>query len=87
MNYNWGSIPERMRAPLLRWFYHGIIPGGFLAAVLRNDLHRACINADDENRHLLWDYVIFLHNEAPAGCWGSPKHVDDWQKAIKGAAK
>lgn len=32
----------------------------------------------DVNRLAMLDYAMFLHNEAPCGCFGSPEHVKDW---------
>ena len=80
---NWGKIPERMRGALARWIQHGIAPGDFLTAVLKNDLAEACLRADDENIHLLCDYIKFLQNYAPMGCWGSPKDFDNWQRRVR----
>ena len=76
-------IPHRMIAALNCWIEHGIEPGHFLTAVLCNDLHEACRRADDENRHLLFEYVCYLHNECPSTCWGSKEKFKTW-KAGKG---
>ena len=78
-------IPERMLSALSRYLYHGIAPGDFLTAVLMNDLSEACGRADDENRYLIFEYVKFLHNELPSGCWGSPENFKAWIK--KGGLK
>lgn len=72
------EIPEYMHGGLLRYIVDGIGPGDFLSAVLANDLREACGRADGVNRHLLWQYVRWLYNEAPSGCWGSPEEVDHW---------
>jgi hypothetical protein len=71
-------IPGRMMGGLRRYVEHGIIPGDFLEAVLRNDLRGACERADEENRVNLPAYVGWLYNEAPGGCWGSSAKVDAW---------
>ena len=73
-------IPERMHDGLLRYVLHHIKPGDFLTAVLRNDLRAAISKADDENKHLLFDYVAFIHNRAPGSCWGSYDAVEVWLK-------
>jgi hypothetical protein len=54
--------------------------GGFLYAVLSNDLEQACARADGQNRYLLYDIMFYLFNEPtiPAECWGSPKRVKAW---------
>lgn len=71
-------IPARMHGGLIRYVAHHKEPGGFLTAVLENNLRRACAKADDENKYLLFDYVVFLHNRCPAACWGSEDAVTKW---------
>lgn len=53
-------------------------PGGFLRAVLENDLVQAFQRADDENLEALFDIVSYLYNEVPSVCWGSPARVRAW---------
>lgn len=73
-------IPERMHGGMIRYITRGIKPGDFLTAVLSNDLREACGRADDENKHLLWDYIAFLYNHAPRGAWGSADNFRQWVK-------
>jgi len=73
-------IPERMLGALQRYIDHGIPPGDFLTAVLSNDLREACTRADDENQQLIYEYVKFLYNYAPLGCWGSRENFHSWLK-------
>ena len=73
-------VPDRMLGALQRYVDHGIAPGDFLTAVLSNDLREACGRADDENRHLIFEYVKFLYNNAPSGCWGSEENFRNWIK-------
>lgn len=72
------GIPDYMTGAVVRYVADRIHPGGFLTAVLTNDLREACSRADDINRHHLFDYIMFLYNYAPAGCWGSPQAVGEW---------
>lgn len=74
-------IPGRMVDGLVRYIEDGIIPGGFLQAVITNDLKEACARADDENRYLLWDYVNVLYNHAPSQCWGSSEKMMLWARS------
>ena len=53
-------------------------PGGFLTAVLENDLVRSCGRADEHNRELLFDIVSYVYNNIPSVCWGSREKVDKW---------
>jgi hypothetical protein len=52
--------------------------GGFLTAVICNDLREACGHADEENLANLPAFVAYLHNEAPYNCWGSRENMDAW---------
>lgn len=75
------AIPAHMMGGLRRWIEHGVMPGSFLRAVLENNLKDAVGQADSTNQQLLVAYVIFLYNEAPAACWGSPEKVRAWAEA------
>lgn len=68
---------------LWRWIENGISPGGFLTAVLRNDLAGAVDKADDRNVELIPNYVRLLYNFAPAGCWGSERQMSDWFETLR----
>jgi len=72
------QIPGRMHDSLVRWVTEGRVSGHFLTAVLTNDLKEAVARADDENANALRDYVLFLYNNVPAGCFGSPERVTRW---------
>jgi len=57
---------------------HGRRPGGFLTAVLQNNLTRALGTADDASRRGLDDIIRYIWNEVPATCWGSTAKVEAW---------
>jgi hypothetical protein len=61
-----------------RYANERIPTGGFLRAVLENDLRGACERADDENAHDLYEIVRYCYNRIPAVCWGSPESVKKW---------
>jgi hypothetical protein len=71
-------IPEYMEGAIQRYIDHGIPPGGFLSAVICNDLSGACGHADDENRRNIPAFVAYFYNEAPADCWGSREKMAAW---------
>jgi len=73
-------IRDEMMEGLLRYIEKGIHPGGFLRAVLSNNLHHAVNNADEDNMATLPAYVGYLVNKAPGGCWGSADIVNTWIK-------
>jgi hypothetical protein len=75
-------IPDYMREGMFRWLAFGIQPGSFLTAVLENDLKGAVSQADDLNQRRLLQYVVFLHNYAPLGCWGSPAKITEWKGVL-----
>lgn len=72
------EIPQYMHHVIINWIEYGTPPGSFLTAVLCNDLREACGRADDTNRHLLFEYVSWLYNNAPADCWGSEENFNIW---------
>lgn len=79
MNYN--LIPIHCRADTKRYIEEGQLPGGFLQAVICNNLVEAFARADDINQQSLRDYANFLYNEAPASSWGSREAMEAWSFA------
>jgi hypothetical protein len=71
-------IPERMRKPLTRYIEDKKLPGGFLQAVIKNDLSDAIGRADAENMHNLPAYCNFFYNHTPHDCWGSAEKMKAW---------
>ena len=76
--FNKYCIPDYMREALIRYFENRIEPGGFLIAILTNDLHEAAGHADETNRRLLWEYCGWLYNFAPAYAYGNSQRVIEW---------
>jgi len=74
------SLPEHMRDGVADYIFFGIEPGGFLYAILSNDLYGACRRADDINAVCIFAYMFFLHNYAPSECFGSEERVQAWTK-------
>lgn len=70
--------PERFVGGLSRYFNNRIAPGGFLKAVLANNLRETFARADADSIGLLLPLLIFLYNEAPAAAWGSGEKVERW---------
>lgn len=68
-------------ATLTGYIEHGAHPGGFLEAVLSNDLRAACERADAANRHKLFSIVSWLSNYAPWRCWGNLDSIDRWMES------
>jgi len=74
------GIPEYMLDGFILYILQGVPPGGFLTAVLYNDLIDSYSKADSTNIDAIPNYVRFLYNHAPASCFGSPEKVSDWIK-------
>jgi hypothetical protein len=68
------------KSGLDRFAREGSPVGGFLTAVLSNDLKEAFMRADDENRADLFEIVGYCYNELPSPCWGSPEKVNAWME-------
>ena len=74
----YSSIPEHMRDAMQRYIENGIEPGGFLSAVLSNDLMGSLRKGDEINQASLLAYARFLYNDAPSGCYGSHAAFVGW---------
>lgn len=72
------TIEERFRSSIDRWVSHGTMPGGFLRAVLRNDLRDAASRGDDASIANLPAIVAYLDEEVPWNCWGAPDRAEAW---------
>jgi hypothetical protein len=72
------GIPLYMRDSLVQYILVGRPVGDFLTAIINNDLKGAVNRADDENQKLIVQYVKFLYNNAPNGCWGSFDSTKHW---------
>jgi hypothetical protein len=69
-----------MLAPIERYVLQGIIPGGFLQAVICNDLAGAMQQADDENLANIQAFAAYFYNNTPGACWGSREKMVLWGK-------
>ena len=74
------TIPDYMMGGVKRYVEKGITPGHFLTAVICNDLSEAVSRAIGDNVKNIAAYMGYFHNEAPMGCWGSKKKMDNWIK-------
>lgn len=66
---------------LERYVQTGCPVGGFLSAVLCNDLVDACGKADMHNIEVIPVYAAWLYNVAPRDSWGSREKMEAWTKA------
>ena len=78
-NIDYDEVPNSSMATGVKLYLeHGIKPGGFLTAIICNDLFGAITRADMLNIELIADWVFFFHNHAPSGSYGSEKIMNDW---------
>ncbi len=72
------SAPPHILDGIRQYVEHRIPPGGFVNAVLENDLKEAFARADNESLAGMFGIVSFCYNEIPGTCWGSPERVKAW---------
>ena len=77
------SVPEHLHEGLIRYFVSGMRPGGFLLAVLENDLAVAVRVADDLSLSGLRRLCEFLYFDVPGHSCGSPEKVDAWSETFR----
>ncbi len=75
---HWENCPESVLGGLQRYVLKGIRTGGFLEAVLTNDLIATFSRADETNRECLGETIKFIYYELPSQCWGSPEKYTHW---------
>jgi hypothetical protein len=69
------DIQDETAASLRRYADEGVPTGGFLQAVLANDLFEAVGRADDFNGRALPEICKYVYNEMSSACWGSYEKV------------
>lgn len=72
------TLPEHMIGGLMRYIEHGIEPGGFLSAVICNNLRDAVGRADEANKAKLIEWVQWFYWYAPSPSWGSEEMMSAW---------
>ena len=78
---DYDKVPvEYMRNTTRDYIENGFNGGSFITALFSNNLAQTYSRADDDNRAVIKEWVSFLYNSAPAGCWGSEDRVKDWVK-------
>lgn len=80
-------IPQATKETIDNYVTHGWEPGGFVGAVLSNDLCGAFCCADQYNRAAMFDIVSYCYNEIPSEAWGSPGRVYKWLAKFAGENK
>jgi len=71
-------IPKRTLDEIGRYVEDRIPTGGFMKAVLENNLMESFGKADLENRWALFEIMSYLYSDVPMVAWGSPERVQIW---------
>jgi len=78
------AIMERVRpeisAAISRYVHTGCDVGGFLTAVIDNNLREALGRADDYNLETIHEIVKIFYNYCPSNCWGTRERREEWQR-------
>lgn len=74
------AVPEHIQGAFDRYVQKGIGPGGFVTAVLENNLKEAFSRADSINLAHMHEIVMYCYWEIPSACWGSPEKVAKWME-------
>ena len=72
------DVPASLHEGLVEYFAARRRTGGFLQAVLENNLRQAAARADPFNAPYLVANVLFLNNYVPSTAWGSVGEVEAW---------
>lgn len=79
-NDQYSVIPEATREAMVEYVENRREPGGFLSAVICNNLINAVGRADKHNLLVLKEIVQWFYNVAPSCCFGSPEKMSSWLK-------
>jgi hypothetical protein len=72
------KVPDHLRDGLVRYVTNGILPGGFVQAVLCNNLREAIRRSSHGGVGALPALVEFLTWHMPPEAWGSVARVRAW---------
>jgi len=76
-NTGYSNLPSNLVNSMESFLFHGTQPGGFLTAVLNNDLKGAIAKGDLKSRECLPELVIFIYNHFP-GRFLRPNSVEEF---------
>jgi hypothetical protein len=81
-------VPSHLWGGIFNHVLEGRETGNFLSAMFENNLLNAVCGADETTLAGIRDLMLFMHNYAPAGCWGSREQLQRWRQAggIRGGA-
>lgn len=71
-------LPPNIKAGIDDYHEHHQPVGGFLTAILNNDLSGAFVRADPQSKAYLAEIIDYVRFELPSDIWGSPDKVQSW---------
>jgi hypothetical protein len=77
--HNGMTLPKHYQVSIQRYVDKGISGGGFMDAVMANDLMKAFGRADTWSTELMPVITAYVYNRVPACCIGSWDVVDNWK--------
>jgi len=77
--FNGLGLPAYMKDGVRLYVFEGLRPGGFMSALLENNLSESYCRADENNIRCIENWVKFLRWNIPGGCWGSREVVSEWK--------
>ncbi len=75
-------LPVNIKERIDRYVQQGVPLGGFLSAVLANDLFAAVTKADDDNLLNLESIVRYVYDVSPSTCHGTYAAIAKWLKLL-----
>jgi hypothetical protein len=80
LDFSGYELYENVQTAIESYYYHKFHPGGFVYALLCNDLVGAVLKADYWNAFEIKQIVLWLVQRMPPAAWGSKEVVDAWLK-------
>lgn len=71
-------ITDGMMGSIQDYIENRVRPGGFLSAIICNDLKKAVMFANDINIKNIPAFVEYFYNNAPTNYWGSDLKMNHW---------
>ena len=75
---NYSKLPAHDQDGMRRYIEDRIAPGGFLTAVITNNLKEAFLRADQLNLAEMRMIVEWFYWVMPSDCWGSEEAMKTW---------
>ena len=72
------SMSDYTMPAIENYLMHGIPPGSFLMAVLKNNLASAAMRADATNFDILGNIAMWMTFNVPVDAWGDDRRVHAW---------